>query len=129
MIDKKPVGRPPVFSTAEELTEATNEYFEKGGKITITGLALHLGFCSRQSFYDYEKHEEFSYIIKMARLRVENYYEEMLTDTQVKPTGSIFALKNMGWKDNSKVEVGGDRENPVQHVHSITRKIVDAHRD
>jgi len=98
------------------LQKKINEYFDKGIPLrkviighgsnkdvclipvpTITGLALYLGFCDRHSFYDYEKRPEFSYTIKRARAAIEQHYEELLqTGT---PTGSIFALKNFGWKD------------------------------
>jgi hypothetical protein len=71
------------------------------GKKSISGLALHLGFESRQSFYDYEKNEIFSYTIKKARLRLEQQYEESLMSQYV--VGSIFALKNLGWKDKSEM--------------------------
>ena len=64
---------------------------------TITGLALHLGFCSRQSFYDYESRPEHSYTIKKARTFIEKHYEELLQVGNT--TGAIFALKNMGWLD------------------------------
>jgi hypothetical protein len=69
--------------------------------ITITGLALYLGFESRQSFYDYEKRDGYSYIIKRARMRVENAYEHRLDSKN--PTGPIFALKNMGWSDKQDI--------------------------
>lgn len=98
------MGRPAVFKDADELQTAVDGYFDNlnGKRATITGLAYHLGFESRQSFYDYEKHDNFSYIIKRARLKVESGYEENLTS--VACTGSIFALKNMGWRD--KTETG-----------------------
>lgn len=121
-------GRPPIYSTPDELEAAILDYFEpettiteptKSGddvviatgreprkNVTITGLAYHLGFESRQSFYDYEEKPEFSYIIKKARLRVEMSYEERLS--QQSPTGAIFALKNMGWRDKSEVENSGN---------------------
>jgi hypothetical protein len=63
---------------------------------------LHLGFASRQSFYDYEERGEYSYIIKNARLRVEKGYELRLHGNN--PTGSIFALKNMGWSDKQEID-------------------------
>jgi len=114
-----PGGRPPLFETAEALEQKIEDYFESckpnvnglgeiksfGETITISGLALYLGFESRQSFYDYEKHEEFSYIIKKARFRVECSYEKRLDSKN--PTGAIFALKNMGWKDKHEVEQSG----------------------
>ena len=68
---------------------------------TISGLAHFLGFESRQSFYDYEKKDGFSYTVKRARLFIEVHYEEMLNTGNV--TGAIFALKNLGWLDETKV--------------------------
>jgi hypothetical protein len=117
-------GRPPTYSSVEEIDKAIQDYFENGIKIktvvigkapnqtaievpvpTITGLVLHLGFESRQSFYDYEEKPEFSYTIKRARTLIEKEYEEMLQIGNT--TGAIFALKNMGWKDKSEVEQSG----------------------
>ena len=93
-----------MYSDPGVLEAEIQEYFASDGKKTITGLAYHLGFESRQSLYDYEKDGQFSYIIKRARLRVEVGYEENLTNPDISAAGSIFALKNMGWKD--KVETG-----------------------
>lgn len=100
------MGRPPIFETPEQLETTIQEYLDscKEGKdyLTITGLALYCGFESRQSFYDYEKRDDFSYIIKKARLHVENAYEKRLNGNV--PTGAIFALKNMGWKDSQEIK-------------------------
>lgn len=121
-------GRPSHFNTAEELQECVDTYFTwiKGvfeiqevenefGKLvkekvwardpeppTITGLALFLGFESRQSIYDYEKNGQFSYTVKEARLRVENGYEKALMSKN--STGAIFALKNFGWSDKQEID-------------------------
>ena len=116
-------GRPRIYDTEEDLQQAVNSYFEfiKGEKqsmvaegglmretwvrdpepATITGLALFLGFESRQSIYDYAKDGRFSYIIKQSQLRVECEYEKKLSGD--KPTGPIFALKNMGWSDRQEI--------------------------
>lgn len=114
-----------MFDNVQELEARVVEYFTTGfnkrqiivGRgenqsvieipmITITGIAHFLGFESRQSFYEYEKKPEFTYIIKRARLFIERFYEEQL---QVGNTvGAIFALKNMGWTDNRGVEFSGD---------------------
>jgi len=110
------VGRPPCYETAEQLQLAIDDYFKNGvtrrkiivGKKpnhelveidvpTITGLCFHLGFASRQSFYDYEEKSEFTYTIKRARLYIEKEYEEQLQIGNT--TGAIFALKNFGWTD------------------------------
>lgn len=113
-------GRPPLYETNEELQSKIDEYFKEGvttktviiGKApnnytievevpTITGLAYYLGFESRQSFYDYEKREEFSYTIKKVRLFIEQHYEEMLQTGNT--IGAIFALKNFGWQDKREI--------------------------
>lgn len=115
-------GRPRTFESPEQMEGVIEDYFNpeafeetktRSGTLTksigrqlrvnptITGLAYHLGFESRQSFYDYETIVEYSYIIKKARLRVEMGYEESLRSNNV--AGSIFALKNMGWKDRTEV--------------------------
>jgi hypothetical protein len=100
-------GRPPKYETAEELQNAIDLYWEllDKDKPTITGLALALGFESRQSFYDYEKDGEFSYTIKKARLKVEAVYESNLHGGAA--AGSIFALKNFGWTDKQEIEHSG----------------------
>lgn len=108
-----PAGRPKIYDTPEELQDAVDLYFEETSptEVTITGLALFLGFADRQSLYDYEKNDQFSCIIKRARLRVENRYELRL-NTQFS-TGAIFALKNMGWNDKQTIQHEGNAEAPV----------------
>ena len=115
-------GRPGHYHSKELLEKAINEYFdecpdfrymkvrdgdngehlEKIPNPTVTGLAYALGFESRQSFYDYEKRGDFSYIIKRARLRIESQYETKLSEPS--PSGAIFALKNMNWSDATQVQ-------------------------
>lgn len=96
-------GRPALFITVEELQSSLDTYFEDNNSPSITGLAYHLGFESRQSIYDYEKkNDEFSYTIKRARLKIEIYYEELLATKSV--TGAIFALKNFGWVDKQEID-------------------------
>lgn len=100
-------GRPPKFKNKEELISRIKEYFDNSVKEkfrpTITGLALYLGFSSRQSIYDYAKNTEYSYSIKRAILVIENEYEILLTGNNV--SGVIFALKNMDWTDKQELDV------------------------
>ena len=69
---------------------------------TVTGLVLFLGFAHRQSLDDYEERSQFSDIIKRARSRVEHGYELRLFHDR--PVGAIFALTNMGWKNQQQVD-------------------------
>lgn len=98
-------GRPPAFETPEQFALKASTYFEgiDESKWTITGLALHMGFCDRQSLYDYQKKEEFTCIVKTCRTMIEMSYEHKLSSKDV--TGAIFALKNMGWKDKTEMDL------------------------
>jgi len=134
-------GRPPFFDTPEKLMEMVDAYFvhiqgEKVTKVdeagnveetwkrlpepaTITGLAIYLGFCSKQSLYDYGEKEEFTYPIKRARIYIEHEYEKNLRSTT--PTGSIFALKNMGWKDKQEQEISGPGGEPLSITLNLNK--------
>lgn len=109
------VGRPSMYETPELMQQAIDLYFKtcdaEKKPYSITRLAYALGFESRQSFYDYEARPEFSYIIKRSRLLVEAGYEDGLRESAC--TGSIFALKNMGWKDRTETELSGKDGGPV----------------
>jgi len=129
------VGSPPMYKSSDELETAINAYLtdpptkehtnKDGDKfqvpnITITGLCWELGFESRQSFYDYEKKPEFSYIIKRARLFIENDYETILKTNQC--TGAIFALKNMGWSDRHE-EPKTDKNDLAEALNNLADKL------
>jgi hypothetical protein len=79
---------------------------------TITGLALFLGFNSRQELDDYEKNGEFGHVISRSRLRVENVYEKKLLKPS--PMGAVFALKNMARRD--KTEDHREKETRVSTI-------------
>jgi hypothetical protein len=125
MSEENKGGRPALFESNEQIEAKIQEYFKwiegeyedrpneetrimlrfwlrHPEPATITGLALYLGFESRQSFYDYEDRDQFSYTIKRARLRIEHEYEKKLSGNNV--AGPIFALKNLSWKDKTEVD-------------------------
>lgn len=126
---KRPVGRPAMFQTPEEMQVKIDAYFascvptflrvdgsvvpdKNGNPIvqynppTITGLALYLGFEDRSSLYEYKEKKEFTHTVKKAIARMENYAERELFNNP-KPTGAIFWLKNHGWKaeEDTKADV------------------------
>ena len=100
------LGRPRKYNSVEELQSEIDNYYQmckdEDEPLTITGLALYLGFESRQSILDYEKNDDFSCTIKRARMRIENSYEKMLQNQS--SSGAIFALKNFGWKDKQEFD-------------------------
>lgn len=100
-------GRPLKFKTVEELQNAIDVYFEVTPKEewTITGLALALDTC-RQTLLNYETKDNFLDTIKKAKLRVENGYEIDLKKHG--RSGTIFALKNFDWKDQTQTDITSD---------------------
>lgn len=114
------MGRPPFYSTIEELNKAIAGYFDihltkTGERPTITGLALYLGFTSRQAILNYEEKPDFVDAIKKAKLRIEASYEQAIYNGNA--AGPIFALKNFGWTDKQEID------QKTEHSGSITHKI------
>ena len=109
------MARTFTYKSEEDLEKAIDKYFEilDTKAPTITGLALHLGFNSRRTFYNYGSNPYYKKIIDRARLRIEESYEQRLHGG--KPTGAIFALKNLGWRDN--LDVTSDGKSLVKEVH------------
>lgn len=108
-----PGGRPAKWDDEEQLMLSVESYFDNSdNKPTISGLAHHLGFESRQSVYDYQEDgHKFSYIIKRAVLFIESVHEAGLYNQS--NSGHIFWLKNRGWSDKQEIEHSGGIENKV----------------
>ena len=123
--EKKLMGRPPKFSTPEDMQVLIDKYFnekvgyfpmkDQEGQIvmdkdgmphmllyapTVSGLALYLGFCDRKSMYEYGAKQNFTHTISTATSRIADFAETQLH--QGKPTGAIFWLKNHGWHDKTE---------------------------
>ncbi|MEN0053641.1 MAG: terminase small subunit [Mucilaginibacter sp.] len=90
LADQPPVKENSKSVTAQKAWEREPEF------ATISGMALFLGFTSKQEFEAYEQNGKYAQVLKRGRLRVEAAYEARLHQT---PTGVIFALKTLGWND------------------------------
>ena len=108
-----PAGRPPKYETPEQMQEAIDAYFDKTSEeeLTVTGLALALGFTTRQALLNYEDKEEFVDAVKSAKLRIEQAYEKSLRKNG--RAGDIFGLKNFGWRDKQEHEHSGKDGKPI----------------
>lgn len=99
-------GRPRLYQSPEDFDAKVNEYYQhcmaKDEPITWTGLALFLGFSSRQSIDEYANYDGFSDSVKRAKLLVEWAYEKRACGNNA--TGPIFILKNLGWSDKQQVD-------------------------
>ena len=96
-------GRPRKFGTPKKLEEAILSYFEETqfNRWTVSGLALVIG--SKQLLLDYEKRKGFEFIVKQAKLMIEDSYEQTLREEG--GSHNIFALKNFGWKDRNETDI------------------------
>ena len=124
------VGRPATYKTPEEMQARIDAYFEscygeyitdddgnlmtdkhghpvmsKSRPLTITGLALALGFNSRQSLLNYQDDPAFMDTIKRAKSKVEQYAEERLFDKDG-VNGAKFNLSNnfKGWSEKQQID-------------------------
>lgn len=129
-------GRPPLYKSKEEIQKKIDAYFEeckgtplydaegmpvydKNGNpilfgvrpLTITGLALALGFNSRQALLNYQGREEFNDTITRAKAKVEQYAEERLFDKDGS-NGAKFSLANNfeGWKERQQIDADVNNE-------------------
>lgn len=124
-------GQKPKYESPEEMQAVIDEYFKScegrvltnaegtpmlnkygmpiiyGEKpLTMSGLALALGFTSRQTLIDYKAKPEFADTVTRAKQRVEEYVEGRLFDKDGS-AGAKFSLENnFGWasKQETKVE-------------------------
>lgn len=110
-------GRPPKYTTPEEMQSVIDEYFASCWvkrplvgltqirPYTIAGLALALDL-TRQGLCEYSDKDEFSDVVKKAKLKVEMNVEETLLEKG--HSGSIFWLKNhAAYTDKREVEHSG----------------------
>ncbi|MCC8427230.1 DNA-packaging protein [Mucilaginibacter sp. UR6-11] len=117
------------FTDRESLLALIELYFErtadnpaskakKNEPPTIAGLALFLGFNSKDDFDQYESKGKLAPLIKRARFRVIAYYENRLHYPA--PTGAMFALKSMGWNEKSKTKKADKK------ISSIKVKLIES---
>lgn len=117
------MARPKVYKSAKQMEKAIDQYFldcqgkpllddegniltdKRGNPVligarapTVTGLALALGFNSRQTLLNYQAQKEFMDTITRAKTRCEEYAESRLY-TRDGARGAEFSLKyNFGWE-------------------------------
>ncbi|UZT82914.1 terminase small subunit [Caproicibacterium sp. BJN0003] len=127
----KSVGRPRKYKNSDEMQEAIDQYFDKcegnpllddDGKAvlnkwghpiildrrppTVTGLALALGFNSRQALLNYQaRSKAFNDTLTRAKSRCEEYAEARLYDKDGS-NGAKFSLANnfKGWSEHPEAQ-------------------------
>lgn len=141
------VGRQPKYKSVDEIREKIEDYFKScegeplldadGNPVinkygypcwkkepkppTITGLALALGFASRQALLNYQAKKEFNDTITRAKSKVEEYTEMRLFDREGQ-RGAEFSLKNnfKGWNGERERELD-DMKKLDEIIHNIDK--------
>jgi len=141
--ERRATGRPLNFESVEEVQKKIDEYFEdcegvlftdedgipmrteKGVLIykkpphppTVTGLALWIGFNSRQSMLNYQDRDIFFDTITRAKAKCEEYAERRLYDHDG-ANGAKFSLSNnfRGWSDKQEITASVSLEKYLQDV-------------
>lgn len=112
------MGATPLFRTPEEMQVAIDAYFadckERGAPLTMSGLALSIGFESRRSLVDYKNKDAFSPTVKRARYIIEQFVEEKMLSSTGVVAGIIFNAKNnFGWQDKQEVDARVQTLTPI----------------
>lgn len=141
------MARPLKYKTVAELQEAIDQYFDncrgepllddegtvltdkRGNPIivgakppTVTGLALALGFSTRQSLLNYQGRKQFLDTITRAKTRCEEYAEARLYDKDGSK-GAQFSLEyNFGWRADKVQPAGENSNNLIDQLISGTRE-------
>ncbi len=127
------MARKPKYKTPEEMQERIEAYFEEckghplldgdssavrdkfgypiildAKPLTVTGLALALGFTNRLALLNYQAKPAFREIVERAKLRIENYAEMRLYDKDG-ANGARFNLQNnfKGWNADKAAQEEG----------------------
>lgn len=137
-------GHPPKYATVEEMQAVIDQYFEdcKGEPIigddgmpildksgqpfiihqrppTVTGLALALGFTSRQALLNYQAKKGFVDTVTRAKARIEAYAEERLFDRDGQ-RGAEFSLRyNFRWVNDEKKDDGRESTCGVAELPAV----------
>lgn len=95
----------------------------------MTGLALALGFTSRQALMNYQAKKGFVDTVTRAKARIEAYAEERLFDRDGQ-RGAEFSLRyNFRWVNDEKKEDGGETACGVAELPAVMPVPKDAGGD
>ena len=144
---KNPGGHPPKYSCPEDMQVKIDAYFkdcegtmlkdddgqplrDKFGypiiidrkPLTVTGLALALGFTSRQALLNYQGKAAFRAMIERAKLQIENYAEMRLYDKDG-ANGAKFNLQNnfKHWDADKATQEDGGKAPAFNIIFDIPR--------
>lgn len=144
-------GRPPKYKSVDEMQMKIDEYFtlcegqvlvDENGKAvcdkfgrpviinsrppTVTGLALHLGFTTRQALLNYQAKSKFVDTITRAKSRCEEYAESRLYDRDGS-RGAMFSLTNnfKGWSNSPQPKEESEQLKQAKEILEGVNDVID----
>jgi hypothetical protein len=132
-VEHRGPGQPPIIKSLAELESKIDEYFNdckgkplldkngdpiinKYGKVilvgyeplTITGLAIAIGFNSRTTLLNYQAIPEYMNTIIRAKSIVQRFAETSLYDRDTCNGAKFNLTNNFGWSDKTVIENTGE---------------------
>lgn len=143
-IKRGKIGKPRIFESEAEMQIAIDDYFKHNMGLqpirdardnivkdknnnpiydervpTTIGLALHLGFASRDSMLEYYNYsDEYSRILCIANAKIDNFAETQILKG-VRPQGLMFWLKNFS-NDKGSIEDASTVNNNHNYAFNAT---------
>lgn len=94
------------YGRPQDLQEAVEQYFKTlKGPPTMSGLQLSLGM-SETAFYAYRQRPGYRWVVERARLMIEEYYEQGLSDPSLRPGSTWWLERIRGRVPKAAVDTG-----------------------
>lgn len=103
----------PKIKSREEMIQKLEKYFlnTPPDQWKLSDVSLACGLSQRTFVGTYGKNAEYADLVDRAKTLVASSYEGILKQAGISHSGSIFALKQLGWVDGRAVMHGVDGEN------------------
>ena len=133
------MGRPPLYDDPEKLAAKVAEYFDEGCMTTrpnrdgvpvemciptLNGLAVYLGFSSREGFYKTaDRGPDFLHIVSTARSIIHQQHEENLQTGESVAGAKFYLACQDGWMEQKDRErLKAETEEAKRPLFSVGRK-------
>ncbi len=131
----KEVGKPPYYKNPQDMMTMIDQYMDRGCRIkrvpigkkpnltfievkilTLSGIALHLGFTSIKQMYNFSSRKvTYAEPIAYAKTLITRYYEEKMQEG-VSPTAMIFMMHNLTGMSMNNQNPGADESRAIPQI-------------
>ncbi len=120
MTEKRKTGRPSLYTP--ELAAKVIAHMADG--FSLTAAAGLIG-VSRETVYTWaEKDQGFADALNLGRAMRLAFWERKHMEGTLPPASTIFALKQFSVEWREKVEIAGDKDNPLKVEHGASAALI-----